>query len=279
MAHPSVREKTRPSPVKTENKREKKDSNVSAGIGFDQGIPTVDVKRKNNPDSPENASIRVHPAAQNGRYVQATRAEDAKDYEEHRTAKQAQQDVQYHAQTEPRFQHELQEMRKTDDLREVDDDVEDVATLFEWRAHEHTHRPKTMKWFAGLAASLTVVTVGMALLGNVMGALTIALVGGLVYYVAQREPEVFRYRLMTEGVAFNDTLYHYRDLEVFNVIYEVGGTKTVLLRSKRTFAPLLHMEIGEADPVVLRDILIEFVEEDQDLAEPLIDIIAQRLGF
>jgi hypothetical protein len=77
----------------------------------------------------------------------------------------------------------------------------------------------------------------------------------------------------------NNLLYHYRDLATFNIIYEPGEAKTVLIRGKRRLAPLLHMEIGEADPVAIREILLEFLPEDQTMDEPMVDVIARRLGF
>jgi len=178
-----------------------------------------------------------------------------------------------------RFQHELKEMQETRDLREVDDDVEDVATLFEWHALEHNHLPKSQRWFVVLAASITALVVFFIVMSNFIGAITTALVGGLMYYVAQQKPEVVRYRIMVDGVAINNTLYHYRDLDAFNIIYEPGETKTVILRSKRKLSPYIHMEIGEADPVAIRDVLLEFAREDLDLDEPFVDVLARRLGF
>ncbi|MEX1997924.1 MAG: hypothetical protein WEA04_04625 [Candidatus Andersenbacteria bacterium] len=178
-----------------------------------------------------------------------------------------------------RFQHELKEMQETHDLREVDDDVEKVATLLEWHAEEHNHQPKSPLWYI-VVAVVTTILVGIFLFtANFIGALTTAFLGGFIYYIAQKKPATLRYRIMVDGVALNNTLYHFRDLANFNVIYEPGETKTVIFRSKRHFAPLLHMEIGEADPLVIRDILLEFLPEDHDLQEPLVDIVARRLGF
>lgn len=193
--------------------------------------------------------------------------------------RQAAQERLARTQADQRVQHELAEMRETHDLRDVDDDVEALATLFEWRALEHTHRPKSATWFAVLAGSIAVISAGFAVTGNLIAAITIALAGGLTYYVAQQDPKMIRYRLMTDGVAFNNTLYHYQDLDVFNIVYKPGETKTVLLRSHRPFAPLLHMEIGDTDPVAIRDLLLEFVREDLNITEPLVDIYARRLGF
>lgn len=182
-------------------------------------------------------------------------------------------------QADQRVQHELAEMQQTHDLRDIDDDVEDIATLYEWQAQEHNHQPKNPAWFMALAAGATLIVGVLALLGNLIGAVTMAAMGALTYFIAQREPKVARYRILVDGVAINTLLYHYRDLAAFNIVYEPGHTKTVILRSKRLLAPLLHMEIGDADPVAIRDILLEFLREDQEMDEPVVDIIARRLGF
>ena len=192
--------------------------------------------------------------------------------------RRAQERIARH-QADQRVQHELKEMQETHDLDDIDDDVEALTTLFEWRALEHNHRPKSQRWYIALAASITVISDGFAVTGNLIAAITIAFAGALTYYIAQQEPKMVRYRLMTDGVAFNNTMYHYRELEVFNIVYHPQHTKTVLLRSQRPFAPLLHMELGDTDPVAVRDLLLEFVKEDQDLLEPLVDIYARKLGF
>lgn len=179
-----------------------------------------------------------------------------------------------------RWQHELKEMKETHDLDEVDDDVEAATTLYEWHAEEHEHRPKSPVWFALLAAGTTIiVSVLLLIYNNVFGAVTIAFAGGLMYYIAQQEPSMMRYRIMLDGVAMNTTMYHWQDLGFFNIIYEPDETKTVIFKSNRLFSPYIHMEVGDADPVQIREILIEFVEEDQEIQEPMVDIIARRLGF
>lgn len=182
--------------------------------------------------------------------------------------------------SDPRWQHEAKEMKVTHDLDEVDDDVERAATLFEWRAPEHEHHPKSVVWFAVLAGGTTaLVGILLFIFTNIIGAITVGLIGGLMYYLAQQQPRIVRYRIMLDGIALNNILYHWEDLAAFNIIYEPDETKTVILRSTKRFSPYLHMEIGDADPVAIREILMEFVTEDQAIQEPLADIIARRLGF
>ena len=182
--------------------------------------------------------------------------------------------------TAPRWQHEAKEMKVTHDLDEVDDDVEKAATLFEWRAPEHEHHPKNVVWFAVLAAgTTTIVGIMLFIFTNILGAITVGLIGGLMYYLAQQKPRIVRYRIMLDGIALNNILYHWEDLAAFNVIYEPDETKTVILRSAKRFSPYLHMEVGDADPVAIREVLMDYVTEDQTIQEPIADIIARRLGF
>ncbi len=178
-----------------------------------------------------------------------------------------------------RFQHELKEMQETHDLRDIDDDVEDVATLLEWHALAFEHRPKSPKWFIWLAVVLTVIMGIFLITANFIAIITIALVGGLIYTIAQHKPPMMRYRIMVDGPAVNNSLYHFKELDSFNVVYEPGEAKLVLFRSKKKLSPLVHMEIGDMDPVVIRDVLLEFLPEDQDLEEPAVDMWARRLGF
>ncbi len=197
----------------------------------------------------------------------------------HKKIERVEKDVLSHAKVDRRFRQEFKEMQAEDDLRKVDDDVEDVATLFSWEAPEHIHHDRNPQWFAAFAAGITIVAVGFALMGNFIASLTIAMIGGYMFVVAQHKPSMVLYRLMTEGVALNTTLYHYKHLEAFNIVYEPGNVKTVILKSSRKLVPLIHMEIGDADPVAIRDILIEFVREDVHLEESIVDIWARRLRF
>ncbi|MEK7500060.1 MAG: hypothetical protein AAB649_05655 [Patescibacteria group bacterium] len=198
---------------------------------------------------------------------------------QHKNVERREHELDLRVKQDPRFREEFTQMQEEEDLRKIDDDVEDVSTLFAWEAPEHIHQDRGVKWFALFAGGITAIAVGFALFGNFIASLTIGMIGVYMFVVAQHKPSIIRYRLLTEGVALNNTLYHYKHLEAFNIVYEPGNVKTVILRSSRRLVPLIHMEIGTADPVAIRDILIEFVHEDVRLEEPVIDIWARRLGF
>lgn len=194
-------------------------------------------------------------------------------------ANQVKRTVDTRAKKDPRVARELNEMRETDDLRKVDNDVEDIATLFGWEAPEHMHQIRNSQWFAVFAGVIALLSIGFIFIGNFIAGLTIAMIGGYMFVVAQHKPSRIRYRLLTEGVALDTTLYHYKDLESFNIVYEPGDVKTAILKSRKRAMPLIHMEIGNADPVAIREILVQFVKEDIRLEESIIDVWARRLGL
>lgn len=180
---------------------------------------------------------------------------------------------------DPVFKQEREKMKTAENLEAVADDAGVEATLLEWRAREHDFRPKSARWYIALAVSVTLAAGAAVFLGNILGAIAIALVGGLIYVLAQRAPEDVRYRLMIDGVAINDRLYQFRNLEAFNIVYQPGEVKSVMIRSKKMLSPLVQMEIGKADPMKIRETLLEFLPEDLDMQEPVTDTWARRLGF
>lgn len=156
---------------------------------------------------------------------------------------------------------------------------ETTGVLYEWQAQEHGYAPTSARWYVVLAIGVTLAAGLLVFLGNILGAVAVGLIGALIYFLAQRAPAHVRYRILVDGVALNDRLYAYQDLAAFNIVYEPGRTKTLIIRSKKMLSPLIQLEIGAADPLEIRTTLLEFLPEDLTLREPVTDTWARRLGF
>jgi hypothetical protein len=151
--------------------------------------------------------------------------------------------------------------------------------VLEWSSPEYDHQPKSLVWYIGFGTATVIIVGTFALFGNYFAAGVLALLCGLLFYISRQAPALVRYRLLGTGVAINNVLYQYQNLLAFNVIYEPDGSKIVIIQSNKRFMPLLYLEVGEADPVAIREALLQFVPENQDLAEPLTDIVIRKLGF
>ncbi len=210
--------------------------------------------------------------------VKAKAKQANKPYPAHDHRAQVQANLKKHAQ-DTRFIEERKKMESAENLAAVADDVEAEATLFEWRAADSAPASQSIRWYMILAVGVTVAVGLLAFLGNFMGAVAVAFIGVLLYVVSQRKPGEVRYRLMVDGIAINDRLYQYKNLAAFNIVYVPGQVKTVMVRSKKLLSPLLQLEVGDANPMEIRDILLEFLREDTNMEEPLTDAWMRRLGF
>ena len=176
-------------------------------------------------------------------------------------------------------ENQKQTLQTTTDLTQVDDEIEAAATMLEWRAPEHVHRPKGWWWYSGFGVVVVTLVVVFFLINNPLASIVTLMGASLVLYLSWKDPKDIRYRLMVEGVAIDNLLYPYKELDSFNIIYELGDVKVVLIRGRRLMTPLLRLEIHDADPVAIRDILLEFLPEDDGLEEPFPDVLARRLGW
>jgi len=76
-----------------------------------------------------------------------------------------------------------------------------------------------------------------------------------------------------------ETLYPYSTLESFWVIDEEINDR-ILIRSQKVFMPFLILpyESTEINPDDIRDYLLDYIDEEE-LEEPLSQILMERLGF
>ena len=97
---------------------------------------------------------------------------------------------------------------------------------------------------------------------SILMAITFILIGMLGYIYAEREPRQIRMEINAEGVAADRIMYEYDDLKSFWIFYEVEyGFKVLSLHSKKTFLPHIHIPVGDANPILIREVLLNYLPE------------------
>jgi len=97
---------------------------------------------------------------------------------------------------------------------------------------------------------------------SLLMAITFILIGTLGYVYSERDPRLIRMEINPEGVIVDKTMYEYEDLKSFWIFYEVeSGFKILSLHSKKTFLPHLHIPVGEANPILIRETLLHYIPE------------------
>ncbi len=151
--------------------------------------------------------------------------------------------------------------------------------FFQWEAPEYEHIEKHPKWYWIMGIALLAIVVYAIITNSLLMAITFILIGMLGYIYAEREPRLIRMEINSDGVIADKIMYEYDDLKSFWIFYEVdSGFKVLSLHSQKTFLPHIHIPIGDANPILIREVLLNYLPEiRQEMT--LIDRLSLLIGL
>ncbi len=133
---------------------------------------------------------------------------------------------------------------------------------FSWEAPEYEHYEKDSRWYWITGGILLAIIIYALVTNAILMAITFILIGMLGYVYAQREPRIIKMEISPDGVIVDKTMYEYEDLKDFWIFYEVEeGFKVLSLHSKKTFMPHIHIPVGNANPIHIREVLLQYLPE------------------
>lgn len=152
------------------------------------------------------------------------------------------------------------------------------GVIFEWEALEYDHLPKDKRWFLiGGTIAAGIILFGLFTANYFLSLLTV-IAGFLIFVYAVRPPKMIYSAITSRGVQIGRRVFLYEDLSSFWIFYEAGGLKELSLESKKAVVPFIHIPLGKADPVEIRELLIKFVPERQH-EESFTETVARLVGF
>ena len=87
----------------------------------------------------------------------------------------------------------------------------------------------------------------------------------IVYFYAERKgPPMVRVAITEDGLLIQNKLIEYKEFESFYIIYQPPGIKNIYFQPKSHIKPLMMVPLGEENPIEIRKMLLEFLEEDLD---------------
>ena len=134
--------------------------------------------------------------------------------------------------------------------------------VFSWEAHEYEYIEKHPKWYWVMGLVLLAIVVYAIITNSILMAILFILIGMLGYVYAEREPRLINMEINPDGVVADKIMYEYEDLKAFWIFYEVeAGFKVLSLHSKKTFLPHVHIPVGDANPILIREVLLNYLPE------------------
>lgn len=150
---------------------------------------------------------------------------------------------------------------------------------FSWQAPEYEHFEKHPKWYWISGGILLAVVVYALVTNSILMAITFILIGMLGYVYAEREPRTVQIQITPDGLQIDNYFYRYDDLKSFWIFYAAGeNIRTLSLHSKKSFLPHIHIPIGNANPILIRETLIQYLPEiKQELT--ILDRLEKLIGL
>jgi len=136
-------------------------------------------------------------------------------------------------------------------------------TLASWTFEEYKKYKKSVGWYIGAA----IVTAGFLIFAiatsNFLFAVFIILVIVIYFMRSRREPTTIKVNITEDGFELGDnTFYTWKDINTFWIIYEPPDVKNLYIDFKATLRPSLSISLEDQNPLRIRKILLDYIEED-----------------
>jgi len=148
----------------------------------------------------------------------------------------------------------------------------------EWVAPEYEFHKKSPDWFWTLGIITLALFLSTILLHSFLFGFLILLAGFSLALYGARRPNIVSFKISTRGIHIGSRIYSYENLKCFWVDYEPPYKKELIVESKKTFMPHINIILGDADPIKIRNYLLQFLREEK-IEESLTSAIARVLGF
>lgn len=150
--------------------------------------------------------------------------------------------------------------------------------ILQWEAPEFIHHDRDVKWYI-LAVFLTIILLGYAIYSRdwfFIGTMVLILVGAVVYL--KTPPKIRGYAIAELGIYIDDKFFSFSSLHSFWIIYE-EKVKTLNFAFNKKYLPALTIQIGDQNPVQIKELLKKHLPEEEKRTETIGDQLIRKLKF
>ena len=143
--------------------------------------------------------------------------------------------------------------------------------FFNWKFSEFPQYQRDRSWYVWGG-----IVVGLFLLYSIFTANflfgLVTIISALIILMFQRSNNEIDFKIAEDGILVNKRFYDYKEIKNFYIIYEPPAVKTLYFEPKSFFNPRIPIPLEQQNPVKIREILRQYLEEDLDREnEPVSD--------
>ncbi len=151
-------------------------------------------------------------------------------------------------------------------------------TLIEWQFPERPKTERSKAWY------LTLIIIGGLLFTwalitlNFLFALIVVICAFILLFQQKKETSLLNFRISDSGIQVGQKFYPYKNLDNFWILYEPPVIKNLYFEFKSKIIPRLGIPLEQMNPVKIRKILLDYLDEDLSKEnEPSSDTLARWL--
>lgn len=134
--------------------------------------------------------------------------------------------------------------------------------LMSWEIPEFEHHERGRRWYVVALIVIAALLIFALTSANYLFAILIIIFAITYYLQISRRPMNVTISITEKGIAIGDRLYPYDTLRSFWVIYKPPEVNTLYLEFKNTLRPEMPIPLIKKNPVKVREILLDYLEED-----------------
>ncbi|MFH1457005.1 MAG: hypothetical protein ABIF17_02725 [Patescibacteria group bacterium] len=150
--------------------------------------------------------------------------------------------------------------------------------LINWSFPELEKPERSRSWYVWATLIALLLLVFAVFSQNFLFGLIIILVAVVLFAYHHKEIEEVEFAILDNGISVGEKFFNFSDLKHFWIIYEPPYVKNLYFEFKNSIRPRLTIPFLDINPVKVRKILLEFLQEDLSReTEPLSESIGKRL--
>jgi len=139
--------------------------------------------------------------------------------------------------------------------------------LIDWDFPEFEQHERTKKWYIVAIIVMGLFLIYAILTKNILFAIILVLAAFITVVQSFQKPQMIHAAITESGIMVGEKFYPYDELAGFWVIYNPPLAKLLYLDFKNSIKKSLPIALVDVDPVEVRDILSQYLEEDLEREE------------
>ena len=134
--------------------------------------------------------------------------------------------------------------------------------LLDWKFPEYNQYQRGPLWYIVVGLIFTFVFIYSFLTANFLFIVFLILFGLIFFLHLRRVPIEVDFKIFEDGLMIGSNFREWSEIKNFHLVYRPPDTKRVYFDLKNALAPEISIPLEEQDPIKLRKILKDYLEED-----------------